>query len=65
MKVRYFVDTDTLFIQLSDRAASETKDLNENVLLDIDDDGKVVSLTVEHAMQHTGRLDFSYEPSMA
>ena len=65
MKVKYFIDTDTLFIQLNDREAAETTELNENVLVDLDRDGKVVSLTIEHAMQCSGKLDFSYEASAA
>ena len=65
MKVKYFIETDTLFIQLNDREAAETTELNENVLVDLDQDGKVVSLTIEHAMEHSGKLDFSYETSAA
>jgi len=66
MKVRYFAETDTLHILLRERSVVETKDLNENVLLDLDDDGKVVALTIEHAMEQSGtRLDFSDEPSAA
>lgn len=61
MKVRYFVETDTLYIKLRDREPAETTELNENVLLDVDSDGKVVGLTIEHATEHSGKLDFSYE----
>ncbi len=65
MKVRYFAETDTLHIQLSDRPAAQTTELNENVLLDLDQDGKVVSLTIEHAAQPSGKMDFSYEATAA
>lgn len=65
MKVKYFIETDSLYIKLNDREAVETTELNENVLVDLDRDGKVVSLTIEHAMEHTGKLDFSYETSAA
>ena len=65
MKVKYFTDTDTLYIQLNDRPEAETTELNENVLVDLDRDGKVVSLTIEHAMEQSGKLDFSYETSAA
>jgi uncharacterized protein YuzE len=63
MKVKYFVDTDTLYIKLNDRESVDTTELNENVLVDIDQDGKVVGLTIEHAMENSGKLDFSYEAS--
>lgn len=65
MKVKYFPDTDTLYIQLSDQPPAETRELNENVLLELDEDGKVVALTVEHARVQGGRLDFSYETTPA
>ena len=61
MKVRYFEDTDTLYIELSDREPALTEQPNDNVLLELDKDGKVVGLTIEHAKQAHGKLDFSYE----
>ena len=47
------------------KVPAERAAVNENVLLDIDRNGKVVSLTIEHAMEHSGKLDFSYETSAA
>ena len=61
MKVRYFEDTDTLYIELSDNKAASTEELNDNVLLELDSNGKVVGLTIEHAKQGEGKLGFSYE----
>ena len=61
MKVRYFEDTDTLYIELSDREPTKTEDLNDNVMLELDKDGKVVGLTIEHAKEAKGKLEFSYE----
>ena len=65
MKVKYFTDTDTLYIQLNDRTAAQTTEINENILVDIDHEGKAVGLTIEHAMEHSGNLNFSYETSAA
>ena len=61
MKVKYFEDTDTLHVELSDSEVVETKELNENLYVDLDADGRVVSLTIEHAKATSGNLDFSYE----
>ena len=61
MKIKYFEDTDTLYIELSDAEVAETKELNENLYIDLDAEGKVVSLTIEHARATSGKLDFSYE----
>jgi len=61
MKVKYFEDTDTLYVELSVSAIAETKELNENIYIDVDADGRVVSFTIEHAQAACGKLDFSYE----
>lgn len=49
MKLSYFADTDMLYIEFSDSGAIETRDLDENTLLDLDAAGNIVSLTMEHA----------------
>ncbi len=61
MKVRYFADTDTMLIQFSDSAVAETRDLDENMLLDLDAQGNICSLTIEHASKHADAPRFSYE----
>jgi uncharacterized protein YuzE len=61
MKVRYFSDTDTLLITLSDKRIAETRDLNDNILVELDDDGRLVSMTIEHATQQTDVREFSFQ----
>jgi uncharacterized protein YuzE len=61
MKVRYFADTDTLLITLSDKRIAETRDLNDNILIELDDDGRLVSMTIEHATQQTDVREFSFQ----
>ena len=61
MKVRYFADTDTLFIEFRDAPAAETRDLDENTILDIDSDGNICAITVEHASTRADAPQFSYE----
>ena len=61
MKVRYFADTDTLLIEFSDKDVAETRDLDENTVLDIDGQGNIRSITVEHASTRAGAPQFSYE----
>jgi uncharacterized protein YuzE len=61
MRVRYFTDTDTLLIEFRDAAVSETRDLDENTLLDVDADGNICSITIEHASKRTDAPRFSYE----
>lgn len=61
MKIRYFAETDTLHIEFRNVPVSETRDLDENTLLDIDAEGNVSAITVEHASERTGVPEFSYE----
>lgn len=61
MQAKYFEDTDTLFIKLSDVSPAQTRDVSENLTVDLDADGHVVSLTVEHARAEKNKVDFSYE----
>lgn len=51
MKIRYFQDTDTLYIEFRAAQVAETRDLDEDTLLDIDAEGKICGITVEHARQ--------------
>ena len=61
MNIRYYTETDTLFIEFRDVAVAETRDLDENTLLDLDDDGNICAITVEHASTRAGIPRFSYE----
>jgi uncharacterized protein YuzE len=61
MKVRYFAGTDTLLIEFRELAVSETRDLDEDTLIDFDANGNICSLTIEHASQRAGAPHFTYE----
>jgi uncharacterized protein YuzE len=61
MRIRYFADTDTLHIEFKDVPVVETRDLDENTLLDLDDAGRIAAITVEHASERAGIPEFSYE----
>ena len=61
MRVRYFADTDTLLIEFRESPVAETRDLDENTVLDVDAQGNICCITVEHASQRAGAPQFSYE----
>ncbi|MET3047389.1 DUF2283 domain-containing protein [Flavobacterium covae] len=61
MKVTYFSDTDTLLVTFSDHPIVETKDLNENTLVEMDENGFIVSMTIEHAKEQTEVSSFSFK----
>ena len=60
MKVTYFEDTDTLLVYFNNNEIVETKDINENTQLELDANGKVVSMTIEHAKNQTEISSFSF-----
>lgn len=53
MKVSYFEDTDALYIEFRDSGIAESRDLDENTVLDVDAKGNVCAITFEHASQRT------------
>ena len=61
MKVKYFSDTDTAHVEFTDREISETKEISENLYIDIDENGNVVSMTIEHAKDNADLWEFSYQ----
>ena len=53
MKVKYFKDTDTHYIEFRARNICETRDLDENTTLELDEEGSLCALTFEHASTRT------------
>ena len=53
MKIQYFEETDTLYIEFRDREIVESKDLDENTTIDVDAQGNVLAITFEHASTRT------------
>jgi uncharacterized protein YuzE len=51
MKVRYFRETDTALLEFSGRRIEETREISENVCVDLDEHGNLVSMTIEHAAE--------------
>jgi uncharacterized protein YuzE len=50
MNIKYFEDTDTALLEFSDYPVFETKEINENIYLDLDKDGNLIGMTIEHAI---------------
>ena len=61
MKIKYFSDTDTALIEFTSKEIVETKEINENIYLDVDQNGNVVNITIEHAKANVGLWEFSYQ----
>ncbi|PKL35374.1 MAG: hypothetical protein CVV44_21425 [Spirochaetae bacterium HGW-Spirochaetae-1] len=61
MNIKYFFDTDTAHIEFSEKEIIETKEINENIYIDLDKDGNLVSMTIEHAKKNASLPEFSYK----
>jgi uncharacterized protein YuzE len=49
MKLEYYADTDTLYIELRDGPSDETIDAGLDTLIDLDAEGAPIGITIEHA----------------
>lgn len=61
MTIKYFQDTDTLHIEFRVAEVAETKDLDENTQLDLDKNGNICAMTIEHAKDRADIPHFSFE----
>lgn len=65
MKVQYFKDTDTLYIEFRAGEIVETRDLDEDTLIDLDDKGNICAITMEHARDRADVPNFTFEEIVA
>lgn len=61
MKIRYFRDTDTLYIEFRPAPVAETRDLDEDTQIDVDTQGHICAITVEHASRRADLPAMDYE----
>jgi uncharacterized protein YuzE len=61
MNIKYFQETVTLYIEFRKGEIAETRELDENMVLDVDADGNVCAITVEHASDRADIPHFSFE----
>ena len=61
MEINYFDDTDTLLIVFNKRPVVATEDVNEQMIVDLDESGNPVALTIEHARTFVNINTFSFQ----
>ena len=61
MKIKYFPDTDTALIEFADRMVVETREISEDIYVDMDADGRLVSMTIEHAKTSAQIKELSFQ----
>ncbi|MDD5434125.1 MAG: DUF2283 domain-containing protein [Nitrospira sp.] len=61
MKIKYFSDTDTALVEFSNHEVAVTKEINENIYIDLDASGNLVAMAIEHAHEQASLPYLSYE----
>ena len=51
MKLNYFPETDSLYIELADRPGADAEEIRPGIVLDLDADGAVVGIDIERASE--------------
>jgi uncharacterized protein YuzE len=49
MKLHYYEDTDSLYIDLSARTSADSQEISDGVVVDYDTGGQVVGIDIQHA----------------
>jgi uncharacterized protein YuzE len=49
MKLNYYADTDSLYIDLSERPSVESREVTEGIVLDYDAEGNLVGIDIDNA----------------
>lgn len=52
MKFKYYKDTDSLYIDLSEKKSVDSKEIAPDIVLDFDGKGHLVGIDIDHASQH-------------
>jgi uncharacterized protein YuzE len=65
MKIQYFKSTDTLYIEFRQADVVESREFDEDVIIDVDADGNIVAMTVEHARKRTDAPNLTFEETAA
>jgi uncharacterized protein YuzE len=49
MKLNYYPETDSLYIDLSEKPSAESKEISEGIVLDYDAEGNLVGIDIDNA----------------
>jgi uncharacterized protein YuzE len=52
MKLHYYKETDSLYIDLSDAPSVESQEIWPGIVLDLDGQGRPVGIDIDHASKH-------------
>lgn len=52
MKLRYYSDTDSLYIDLAERPSADSREVTPGIVLDFDATGALVGIDIDRASRH-------------
>lgn len=56
MKINYYPDTDSVYIDLSSKTSKDSMEISEGVVLDYDENGSLVGIDIDNA---SNKLDLT------
>lgn len=62
MKLEYYKETNSLYIDLSPRASTESQEVADGIVIDLDEKGDIVGIDIQHASE---KLDLSSVEAVA
>ncbi len=67
MKFHYYPETDSLYIELSEKPSVDSKEVAPDVVLDFDNEGQLVGIDLDHASKfvNLSRLEANSLPIQA
>ena len=57
MKIQYFPETDTLAIELTSKPVTSTDAITDDLILDYDDQGKIVAITIDNCSKNVDAVN--------
>jgi len=61
VRVKYFQDTDTAYVEFSKHESAETREITENIYVELDKEGNLVAMTIEHANTQANISEISFQ----
>ena len=62
MKLHYYPETDSLYIDLNQRPSVDSRDIVDGLVVDFDAEGRVVGIDIQHASQSLDLKTLETEP---
>ncbi|MFK7785253.1 MAG: DUF2283 domain-containing protein [Crocinitomicaceae bacterium] len=61
MKIEYFPDTDSMYIDLSERSSADSVEVSDGVVVDYDSAGNIVGIDIDQARKKLNLKELSLE----